>query len=234
LVTIVKNTATYLHDNKIKNFVLMDRSARPAYIGVREAWRRMYPDEPMPDIYFLNPTGFVNSDIFHSMGETGLSKGFEIVMDGLRKENDIARIDPTGPRTQEEIEGEFKQTYRRLLGNKSEPTLIFDTCIHSGDSIRPVRDSMRGMGFDQLRVGVVDAGRNESEIHPDFKALNTKPLGVCFPFDHDRVVERRFNASTSLRNDDPVAIETGADLRSEIKRIVDQGLGPDPKVRMAY
>lgn len=218
---IFERTAEYLHDNKIKNFILIDRSARPAHIGLREMWKKKYPDTPMPDVYFLNPTGFVNSADAKSLGKTGMPKGMEIMFDGFMKGNDFSNT-TTGPRSQEEIERDFETTYQRLVGNKDQPTLLFDTCIHTGDSIKPVQSTMQNLGFADLKIGIVGGSHNFSGISPDFSAIQGEPMGVCYPFDQDRMVERRLDSVTSGRSTKDSEREKGIMLREEIKRIVNQ------------
>lgn len=219
LVEISEKTADYLHDNEIRNFILLDRSARPAYIGVKEVWKKKYPDKPLPDIYFVNPTGFMNDKDALAPGMTGLPKGMEIMFDGQRKGNDVGDAF-TEPRPQEDIEKDFTETYKRLTENRDQPTLLFDTCVHSGDSLRPVQTTLQNLGFNELKVGVVGEDMNTSDIKPDFIAVQGTPLGVCYPFDRDRMVERRFDSVTSRPTTDTISRERGIALRNEIRSIV--------------
>ncbi len=55
MVSISTSLAKYLHENNIQNIVLLDRAARPTYVGLTEAWRMLYPDERRPGIWFVNP-----------------------------------------------------------------------------------------------------------------------------------------------------------------------------------
>ncbi len=50
--------AEYLRAEDISNLVIIDRSSRPLYVGVREYLHLQYPDEEMPNMYFMNPKGF--------------------------------------------------------------------------------------------------------------------------------------------------------------------------------
>ena len=49
------NLANYLQQEKISNVMFLDNSARQAYIGLKEAWKKVAEDEPTPNIYFINP-----------------------------------------------------------------------------------------------------------------------------------------------------------------------------------
>jgi hypothetical protein len=58
--TCIKNFADYLAVNNISSVVFLDRSARPAWVGLREYWKINYKEIPMPQFYFVNPSGFDN------------------------------------------------------------------------------------------------------------------------------------------------------------------------------
>jgi len=223
---ISERTANYLHENGIRNFVILDRSARPAYIGVKEMWKKKYPNDPLPDVYFVNPTGFVNIEDAMATGKSGLPRAAEIMFDGLTKGVDLASTG-LGPRTQEDIEGDFRESYQRLTTNRNQPTLLFDNCIHSGNSLRPVKTTLENIGFTQLKTGVVGEERNISGIIPDFVAIKGEPLGICYPFDKDRMVERRFDSVTSSATQDVDEIEYGVALRKEIHNIIN---GTHPEI----
>lgn len=222
LVETARRTAEYLHDNKIRNFVIMDRAARPIYIGVKEMWKKLYPNEKLPDIYFLNPTGFMNLNEAEKTGQTGLPKGMEMMYSGFLKGNDLGQ----GIRSQAEIEYDFMKTFQRMLANRNEPTLLFDTCIHSGDSVGNVQTTLRNLGFANLKLGLVGNEKNDSGMRPDFVAVRGKPLGVCYPFDRDRLTERRFDSVTSAPTEDPLYLGRSRALRAEIHRIFRQQQAP--------
>ncbi len=59
IFNISQLAADYLYDNDISALVLVDRSARPAWVGVKTYWDQVYEEErPMPSIFFVNPAGF--------------------------------------------------------------------------------------------------------------------------------------------------------------------------------
>ena len=47
--------SNYMRENKIGRIALLDRSARPTYLALREAWHEQTPNVPLPEIYFINP-----------------------------------------------------------------------------------------------------------------------------------------------------------------------------------
>lgn len=114
------------------NLVIIDRSSRPLYVGVREYLQSRYPDEQMPDIYFMNPKGFKSKE------QMTRSEIQEVILDYISK--DDLRETPNQVRSEEEILKEFEDTYKHLMLDKEKPILIFDTCIHSGNSLEPVKE----------------------------------------------------------------------------------------------
>lgn len=49
------NLANYLKTEKISNVMFLDNSARQAYVGLKEAWKKIDDEERCPNIYFINP-----------------------------------------------------------------------------------------------------------------------------------------------------------------------------------
>lgn len=47
--------ANYLKNEKIPNVMFLDNSARQAYVGLQEAWKKVGDGEKSPNIYFINP-----------------------------------------------------------------------------------------------------------------------------------------------------------------------------------
>jgi len=219
LVRISSNIANYLHSNGIRRMMLIDRSARPAYLGIREAWKRKFPGESLPQFYFVNPTGFVDDFTILEPGRviTYVPRGIEIMLDGTLKGNDTGSF--TAARSERDIRNQFRETYRRLYSEKDESLLLFDTCIHSGNSVRSVIETLRNIGFTNLKTGVVNAVDNTSEIKPDFVAWNGEPFFPCHPFHQDMIIDRKFGSVTSTPTYDSIRRNNAIKLRKEILRI---------------
>lgn len=49
------NLANYLKEENVSNIMFLDNSARQAYVGLKEAWKKVGEDKPEPNIYFINP-----------------------------------------------------------------------------------------------------------------------------------------------------------------------------------
>ena len=60
LVGVAESLTKFLHRKRVKNLILIDRSARPAHLAISRVWRKEFPRAPRPEIYFINPEGFDN------------------------------------------------------------------------------------------------------------------------------------------------------------------------------
>lgn len=204
-----KAIAEHLHEKGIKNLVIVDRSSRPLYVGVREYWMAKYPNEKMPDIYFINPEGFKH------WGNVTHEELDQIDAEG----GDLNKI-----RLQDEILIEFREAYSKLMKGTKDPTMIFDTCIHSGNTLRAVVSAFNAQGFENLEVGSVNPSDQGSRVTTDFFITRKRPIKGCYPFDRDRMIEKTFDHVYSSRSNDELARAAGIQLRREIKKIMQERL----------
>lgn len=228
LVEIGQKIAEYLHTNNIKKIVFVDRAARPGYIVLKECWKKMYPNSPQPEIFFINPDGFEEKSFLVLEGFPKLSVGYHILKEAQEKgeivSNKIIKEEFKAPKTQEEIDSEFKETYSRLLQDKENPILLFDICIHTGNSIRSILIDLARVGFSyqNIKVGLVHNTTNATEIKPELVILDEMPTFKCHPFDEDRMIRMTFGRTSSKPNEDIPSRERSVRLRKEIKRIVNE------------
>jgi hypothetical protein len=209
-----KSIAEYLKGKNVKNLVIADKSARPLYLGVMEYWREEYPNIPMPNIYFVNPKGFKSTDEFSR-------KELERINDNSVWRGDL-NDRPDKARSTLEIMDEFKDVYRKLFADKKNPVLIFDTCIHSGDTLSSVVSTMRKLGFKDVRVGSINPSEYGSSVRTDFYITRQEPVKGCYPFDRDRMIEKTFEHVYSKPSRNPDKRDLGNRLRKEIKRIMQE------------
>ncbi len=52
---ITEKLAKYIRKERVKNLILLDRSARPIAIALKAYWKEMGFEEEQPNIYFINP-----------------------------------------------------------------------------------------------------------------------------------------------------------------------------------
>jgi len=207
-----KKIAEYLHDENIADLVIIDRSSRPLYVGVKEYWKAKYQDEKMPNILFMNPKGFKAKE------DLVPDEIFEIIEDCAWKED--ASEGPEKVRSREEILADFRESYSRLLEDKDKPVAIFDTCIHSGDSLASVQKICKQNGFSDLRIGAINEADANSKVHTDFHITDIEPEKGCYPFDRDKMVEKTFSKVYSNKNNNPRKRARAIQLRREIKEIM--------------
>ena len=209
-----KRVTEYLHKHKVPSLVLLDRAARPLAAGVRECWINTYADQPVPHMYFVNPYGFKTAK---DLTKVDILKQ---IVPGITGEDPPPLPDAT--RTQEDIQKEFVKSYPQLLHDKSKPVLLFDSCIHSGGTLLPVKNILRQLGFTDVRVGAVEDAPSSASMSLDLfmREEGDQPAGECHPFGHDKLVKKTYNKVHSDRNTDPTAIIRAKQLREEIKHIV--------------
>lgn len=211
-----KSIAEYLKSNEIKDLVIVDRSSRPLYIGVMEYWKEVFNDIRMPNIYFVNPKGFKNID------EMSTRELLAVNEDAIYKSDLEEEVDKA--RTKEEVLDEFRKVYPKLLADKDRPVLIFDTCIHSGDTLSPVTEIFKELGFKDARVGSINPSDAGSAVRTDFFITEKRPEKGCYPYDRDRIIEKTFEHIYSKSTADTEKIQQGNILRKEIKRIMQEYL----------
>ena len=208
-----KAIAEYLEKEGIKDLVIVDRSSRPLYIGVREYWDKKFRGKQRPGIYFINPKGFESRDVL-SLEEADINKKYSYETVGQVREK-------------EEIIAEFERVYPKLVADKNKPILIFDTCIHSGDTLVKVVEIFKEMGFSDVRIGAVNPADRLSKVKKDFFITTSRPERGCYPFDRDRMIEKTFEHIYSRRVTDTRKIAAGVEIRREIKKIMEENLESD-------
>lgn len=213
----------FVHDNDIPSIILLDRSARPAYIGIKEAWRRKYPDSKQPSIYFINPTGFNDADTLLQPQRTYYGNelslaGLLIEQDGRGKGNDTGTF-LNGLRSREAIGVELGEKYSKLAKNKNQPLLIMDTCVHSGKTLAGVMDTLRNVGFTDIRIGVVTDDLNSSGITPDLVCLEGNT--GCYTFGQDNLTQRRFGTVVPQKSPHESRTEEAIELRKYLRFITE-------------
>lgn len=207
-----KKIAEYLREENIPNLVIIDRSARPLYIGIKEYLKTRYPDELKPNMYFMNPNGFkakeevsdyeINSIIRRCLNNEDLAESAQQV------------------RSKEEIFKEFESVYKKLMVDKDEPLMIFDTCIHSGSSLEPIKKAFDQAGFSDIRVGAINPAQLGAKVKTDFHVTTKRAEKGCYPFDRDRIIEKTFDHVYSKVTNDQKKREKSIELRREIRNIM--------------
>jgi hypothetical protein len=216
LASYCRKIVEYLHDNKISDLVIIDRSSRPVYIGVMEYWRKKYPNEKMPGIYFMNPKGFKSREAL-------TEEELEEVQEDCNYKHDLDESSSQA-RSEAEIIKELEETYFNLVKDKDKTILIFDSCIHSGNTLAPLKEILEKAGFTDLRIGAINRSDRGSLVKTDFSITSDRPNKGCYPFDRDRMIEKTFDHVYSKKSRDPRSVALAIMLRREIKHIIDESI----------
>lgn len=176
-----KELATYLHNEDIKNILFLDRSARPAWVGVDEYWNQTFIDTKKPGFYFINPDGLKAAPVslitdIHEIESTML----ELLATG--------KVSPL--RTENEIGERFSEIYSNLLEDRDKPLVLFDTCAHTGSTIKPVKNFLHSIGFKDIRIITANTPDDESEVDTVARVDMDSQLTSCYPFGRDSVVQK--------------------------------------------
>lgn len=204
-----KELTKYVHDNKIRDVILIDRSARPAWVGIDEYWKNNYPDEKRPGIHFINPEPMDLENFFRheKVGRIQILKDLEEV--------DRTGTSPLAKKFKERIKELAEDFVNRYKISTENPVLLFDTCSHTGDTIRAVGSMLQEAGYD-LRV--ITANDSHSLTMDQRIDMNAK-LNYCYPFGIDSGVEKSLTNITSSR-DITANTERVAASRRDIRKII--------------
>jgi len=219
----VSSLAEYIHENAIENIIFVDRSARPGAFGVIAYLRAKYPDIEMPKMYFINPIAFkYRQDAEMTDGDI-LKAAWEAINVGSSLDESLA--DDEGV-----VIDRVKDVHKYLFARRDKKTLLFDTCVHSGGTSRPVFDVLKKAGFNELKVGVSNVGHAGAAAHIDLDYEGPiEGKNGCFPFGYDVAVVKGSMSPISKRNNNFKAIIATTELRKVIRRAVNDGLAREVK-----
>jgi len=115
---------------------------------------------------------------------------------------------------------ELKAAYPKLIADKDQPVLLFDTCVHSGDTLAPIAKQLRGMNFSDLRLGSISKPQKGSPLKTDFYIEEGEASLGCHPFGWDSIVERDSEHVFSKPNPDQAKRDYSIRLKREIAEII--------------
>lgn len=219
LVEICNKIVDYIQVHEISDLVLIDRSARPVYIGVLILWRRKFPDLEPPNISFINPTGLIDINKGLAPGRFDIPRAVELQLLAEKYGESCVDIADLENWTARSVEEQFSDKYKGLMSRKDKPILLFDNCIHSGSSFYPTMNLFVRLGFRDIRFGVTSNSDNFSGTKPDLICLDRTPIGLCHPFHKDKLVKKPFGNVSTTPSDQESDIRFAEQKRLELARI---------------
>lgn len=162
----------YVARQNIADIVLLDKSARPVWPGLSEYWRLAYADRARPDIHFLNPEMLDSRDLPRPLA-------------------------PLYERVARDRAGqELLDSNNSLLSHRDAPVLVFDTCMHSGRTMKSVTDLLGDLDFKDVRVGTFTQTVADSEcsVDVDFRYTDDPDMLMCRPYGLDDGLEKPSNS----------------------------------------
>jgi len=180
--------ADYICEEEIKNIFFLDNSARQAYVGLKEIWKKEHAEEKEPGIYFINP-------------------------DPLKHEQDF-----------EYCAQEFTKHYKNI--SQEERVLIYDVCVHSGNTLVNVKNFLDKMGFEDVRLAVTSIGEecsSESRDKLDLVCLENRASGGCQPFGKQTYIKRSGSLISSINANEKKRQQGQVD-HEKIKEVFKRGL----------
>ncbi|MBP7708796.1 hypothetical protein KA107_03850 [Candidatus Pacearchaeota archaeon] len=127
-------------------------------------------------------------------------------------------------RKKEAIAEELAESYPALIQSRQEELLLADVCLHSGKSMKKVKEALDYVGFKNIFVGIMQPFESRygkrvttPPINIDFVASPKRLTGLCNPFSIDWFVLKTESViSEAYRGEER---EHGRNIREEIKRI---------------
>ncbi len=188
-----EQTVDYIHSNNIGSVALLDTAARPFAHPISMAWQRRFGDDPgapeRPSLFFINPQGFVARSNFNPL--TLLNSLLKPVIKG-----DTFEL-PHRRRSAQSIQTELPNQLPGFYARRDQPTLVLDTCLHTGSTITPLIKGLQAAGFDKLHLGVIHCKDSKLHVKPDLILDANPPVGACYPFGIDKLVEKTYRRAHS-------------------------------------
>lgn len=190
--TFTKNTVEFLETLGESNIMFFDRSARLAYVAIDEYWNLKHGVDGLPKPKFY----FINPD------------GFKLkyfVGSPVYDEDKLTEID-------EELS--------HL--DKGKPVVLIDVCIHTGNKMRNVFNSLNKIGFHDIKTIIASTRTNSSEIESEIPSIKSNTCCIFLkPHRTGDMIDKGDNSIFSFKRSE-VDIERNAanDSRKELRQLI--------------
>lgn len=155
----LKNILDFIATHRIRNIVLLDRSARLLGLILKHALREN-EDSSDINIYHLDHNRFIPADVARTLGAQPQSK---VVKESLGKKR---------------INKDMEAAHPHLMERKNEGTLVLDEYVLNAVAATSVRNSLQRIGFRNLYCGgvFVHEGDGENKINVAGEVRNNPPF----------------------------------------------------------
>ncbi len=215
-----REIAQYLHDQNIPNIILLDRSARTAWVGIDQYWKSNYKGEKRPNIYFINPDAF---DVLTNYIKKNKIPQDYILVDKLKYaatgESEIMKSSRSAA---DAATAQFAEAYRTLAEALDKPLAVYDNCTHSKYTMSLMISWLQKAGYENLHVLIGDVSRQDRS---QFQAETDETTGkrvrafLCDPFGQGISGVQKGNDVFSNYNTETDR-ESVVRIRKEIRRVI--------------
>lgn len=193
-----REIAEYAHKEGIENIILVDKSARPLWVGISQYWEHAFGDKPKPTFHFLNPS-FLKSSTESSSDPDNLQQRIQ----------EAAQL----------YISSLLRSRSKLVQERDSPLLLVDSCLHSGRAVKLTKRMLESADFSDIRIGIVRS------TLPKSSGLSLDVLGVkntlsanCIRSEEgSNLVRNKVSSPFSERVGDRTANSEGVKIRREIR-----------------
>lgn len=214
IYTATEKLAHLIKERDIKNVIFIDASARPISTGLTTYWHKAFPQEHLPGIYFVNPEGF------HSKNQDTKSLEEEerriAMLLGTSVDKLPGHSHQVPPGTVERLQD--AQPY--LTQHKDQPTLVVDTCLHTGHTVQNISRTLKAGGFGNVTIATVSPDP-DTTAKADISLLPNEAKLSCYPFGAEGLIAKGEDVLSQPTSDSEQRT-FGNLLRQEIKDIIEE------------
>lgn len=204
----IRTIGEFSRQRDIGSIALIDKSARPLWVGVSEYWKLAYSDELHPDLSFINPAMYRH------------------MIEGSQSPEDLeSRMKSAAKVTLEQMDGAGSPLPREL----GQPLLLFDSCMHTGRAVHLTKRVLELAGFEDVKVGVIKTTLGkDSPMMPDIYGSSSVLKARCFRSEpENNLVINSQDSIYSQRTELPTTVEEVSGVRRSIRDIVREGYAAD-------
>lgn len=157
----------------------------------------------------------------------GLKAAWEKITDSSQPLN-LYFINPQDLREEDNFsyyEKEFRRVYKNI--NPEEPLLLYDACVHNGETLLATQKFFNYLGFRKVHLAVTSVGPDVSQAVVEQLALiclDKPAVAGCHPFGHPWYIEHDSGRILSKKVDSKTQRQRAKTEKGRIKDVFDNNL----------